>query len=58
MKCFVDAKPLYDRRKGVAKKHLSSDQWTRLHVRIVHPNDHVTSQIEHGDDVMSTMDIL
>jgi hypothetical protein len=22
------------------------------------PNDHVTSQIEHGDDVMSTVDVL
>jgi fumarate hydratase class II len=27
-------------------------------VRIVHPNDHVTSQIEHGDDVMSAVDVL
>ena len=43
---------------GRNKKRLSSDEWTRLHVRIVHPNDHVTSQIEHGDDVMSTVDIL
>jgi transposase len=34
---------------GRNKKQLSSDQWTRLHMRIVHPNDHVTSQIEHGD---------
>jgi hypothetical protein len=43
---------------GRNKKQLSSDQWTRLYVRIVHPKDHVTSQIEHGEDVMSTVDVL
>ena len=32
---------------GRSKKRLSST-----------PNDHVTSQIEHGDDVMSTVDVL
>jgi hypothetical protein len=43
---------------GRNKKQLSSDQRTRLYMRIVHPYDHVTSQIEHGDDVMSTVDVL
>jgi hypothetical protein len=33
MKCFVGAKPSV----GRSKKRLSSDQWTRLHVWIVHP---------------------
>jgi hypothetical protein len=43
---------------GRSKKRLSSDQWTRLHVQIFPPNNHATSQFEHGDDVMSTVDAL
>ena len=47
--CITVARPSVERNK----KRLSEHQWTRLHVRIVH-----TSQIEHGDDVMSTVDVL
>ena len=58
MKCFVGAKPLHDRLLCVAINDFHQTSGPVTMCEWSTPNDHVTSQIEHGDDVMSTVNVL